>query len=85
MTALFLILLFLVAITLNIFLISPVIAYGMVYVGSEDYKIYALNATTGALVWSYMTGDVVVSTLAVADGVVYVGSYDHVVYAFGSL
>ncbi|TRZ48138.1 MAG: hypothetical protein D4S01_10915, partial [Dehalococcoidia bacterium] len=44
---------------------------------------YALNATTGAYIWSYKTGDMVVSSPAVANGIVYVGSYDHLVYAFG--
>jgi outer membrane protein assembly factor BamB len=43
-----------------------------------------LEASTGVLVWSYATGDMVVSSPAVAEGMVYVGSYDHMVYAFGS-
>jgi outer membrane protein assembly factor BamB len=56
----------------------------VVFVGSYDGKLYALNATSGAYLWSYLTGDMVVSSPAVAEGNVYVGSYDHVVYAFGS-
>jgi outer membrane protein assembly factor BamB len=36
------------------------------------------------LVWSYLTGEMVVSSPAVANGMVYLGSYDHQVYAFGS-
>ena len=35
--------------------------------------------------WSYTTGDWVVSSPAIANGVVYLGSYDHVVYAIGTL
>jgi hypothetical protein len=56
---------------------------GIVYVGSADDKLYALNATDGSELWSYLTGDWVVSSPAVVGGVVYVGSYDHLVYAIG--
>lgn len=35
---------------------SPVIGLtGMVYVGSENGKVYAINSTTGALVWSALS------------------------------
>jgi len=51
-------------------------------VGSGDHNIYALDAGTGAKVWSYMTGNSLGSP-AVANGVVYVGSGDHSIYAFG--
>jgi outer membrane protein assembly factor BamB len=42
--------------------------------------VYALKASTGALVWSYTTGAGVDSSPAVANGVVYVGSWDNNVY-----
>jgi outer membrane protein assembly factor BamB len=29
----------------------------MVYVGSVEGNVYALNAATGALLWQYTTGD----------------------------
>jgi len=54
----------------------------VVYVGSGDGHVYALNASTGALLWSYTTGDHVYSSPAVVNGVVYVGSNDGKVYAF---
>ena len=57
----------------------------MVYVASDDNKVYALNATTGNVVWSYTTGSYVNSSPAVANGVVYVSSEDYRVYAFGAL
>ena len=53
---------------------SPAVAGGMVYVGSYDGKVYALDGSTGALVWNYTTGNVVYSSPAVAGGMVYVGS-----------
>ena len=54
---------------------------GIVYIGGLDHNVYALDARTGAKVWSYTTGDMVGSAPAVANGVVYVGSWDHNVYA----
>jgi outer membrane protein assembly factor BamB len=53
---------------------SPAVVNGVVYVGSNDYNVYALNATTGAKLWNYTTGGNVESSPAVANGVVYVGS-----------
>jgi outer membrane protein assembly factor BamB len=61
---------------------SPAVAGGMVFVGSNDNKVYALSAATGTEVWNYTTGGSVGwSSPAVAGGVVYVGSYDYKVYA----
>ena len=49
-------------------------ANGVVYVGSWNGNVYALNAGTGALLWEYTTGSNVYSSPAVANGVVYIGS-----------
>ena len=43
---------------------SPVVAVGVIYVGSDDGKVYALNAATGALIWSHTIGDKVPSSSA---------------------
>ncbi len=43
---------------------SPAMANGVVYVGSEDDKLYALNATTGATLWSAATGNAIFSSPA---------------------
>jgi len=68
---------------------SPAVVNGVVYIGSGDGSVYALNATTGAPRWSYATGSSVVSSPAVANGVVYIGSNDGKLYAlsasYGSL
>src|SRR5438552_9855232 len=32
---------------------SPAVAYGVVYTGSNDGNVYALKASTGAVLWSY--------------------------------
>jgi outer membrane protein assembly factor BamB len=63
---------------------SPAIIGGYAYFGSEDDKVYCLNATTGAIVWSYTTGAAIASSPAVADGYVYVGSVDDNVYCLNA-
>ena len=46
---------------------------GNVYIGSGDSKLYALDATTGALKWTYSTASALGSTPAIAtDGTIYV-------------
>jgi len=60
---------------------SPVWSDGVVYFGSDDGSLYAVDAETGARKWSYATGGPVASTPAVAGGVVYFGSYDGKFYA----
>lgn len=53
---------------------SPAVAGGVVYIGSNDGYLYALDATTGAKKWRKNVGGVDYSSPAVANGVVYVGS-----------
>ena len=60
---------------------APAVVDGVVYVGSDDYSVYALNAASGELLWSHATGDVIRSTPTVVDGRVFVGSNDNHVYA----
>jgi outer membrane protein assembly factor BamB len=65
----------------DVFLSSPAVVAGTVYIGSGDQHVYALDAASGALRWSFATGDVVHASPAVVDGVVYVGSWDRNLYA----
>jgi outer membrane protein assembly factor BamB len=65
----------------DVFLSSPALSGGVVYFGSGDRNVYALDATSGALQWKFATGDVVHATPAIADGVVYIGSWDRNLYA----
>jgi eukaryotic-like serine/threonine-protein kinase len=62
---------------------SPAVANHVVYVGSEDGNVDALNAATGAKLWSYTTSNQVFASPVVVNGVVYVGSGDGNMYAFG--
>ena len=59
----------------------PAVAGGVVYVGSEDHNLYALNAANGDKLWNYTTGYYVDSDPAVSGGTVYFGSEDNSVYA----
>ncbi len=65
----------------DVFLSSPVVAAGVVYFGSGDHHLYALDAASGDLKWKFATGDVVHASPAYADGVVYFGSWDSYFYA----
>jgi outer membrane protein assembly factor BamB len=51
---------------------SPGVVNGVLYFGGEDLNVYALNASTGAELWSYQTGGFVDSSPAVANGLVYI-------------
>ena len=53
---------------------SPVVADGVVYIGSNDGNITAWNATTGVMLWNFTTSNAVWSSPAVANGTVYVSS-----------
>jgi outer membrane protein assembly factor BamB len=63
---------------------SPAVANGVVYVSSWVNNLYALNASTGAKLWSFATGAQVFSSPAVVNGAVYFGSDDHNVYALNA-
>ena len=60
---------------------SPAAAGGMVYVGSEDRNLYAVDARTGEQRWKFATEGAVHSSPAVAGGLVYFASYDGKFYA----
>jgi outer membrane protein assembly factor BamB len=50
---------------------KTIVANGFVYVGSYDFKLYAINAATGQLNWDFQTGASMSSCPAVAG--VFVG------------
>jgi outer membrane protein assembly factor BamB len=55
---------------------SAAVANGKVYVGSEDYNWYCLDAYTGELIWNFTTGYKVRASAAVVDGKVFTGADD---------
>ncbi len=65
----------------DFYLSSPTVWKGIVYFGSSDGNVYALEADSGELKWKFKTGDVVHSSPAIADGTLYIGSWDTYLYA----
>jgi len=61
---------------------SPVMHDKVIYFGSDDGNVYAVDSETGRQVWKRSTGGPVPATPALANGMVYVGSYDGKFYAF---
>jgi outer membrane protein assembly factor BamB len=62
-------------------LATPVVAAGLVYIGSGDGYFYALNTQTGRPAWRYQT-DEVRSSASLANGRLYIGSLSGMIYAF---
>jgi outer membrane protein assembly factor BamB len=60
---------------------SPVIDGGLVFVGSADTNIYAIDLEKGRRVWAYKTTDSIEATSCVVAGSVFVGSADGFLYA----
>jgi outer membrane protein assembly factor BamB len=55
---------------------SPAISNGIVYIGSEDHNLYAIDQKTGKQVWKYTTDGPVHSSPAVYNSMVFFGSFD---------
>jgi outer membrane protein assembly factor BamB len=60
---------------------TPAAAYGRVYIGSTDGKVYSYGATSGKLRWSHSTAGFVYGSPAIWHQLVLIGSYDHTFYA----
>jgi outer membrane protein assembly factor BamB len=56
---------------------SPTVANGIVYIGSLDGNLYALDSGTGGLRWKFFAGagGVKATAAAVANGVLYIGPH----------
>jgi len=60
---------------------SPVVANGVVFVGSNDHFLHAIDAGNGRELWKFQTGANVNGSAAVANGVVYFLSLDGNAYS----
>jgi outer membrane protein assembly factor BamB len=60
---------------------SPAISKGIVYFGSYDGYLYALDANSGQEKWKFQTGGIISSDPAVTDNVIYIVSDDGSLYA----
>jgi outer membrane protein assembly factor BamB len=64
---------------------SAVVSTDILYFGSNDYNVYAVNLATGSKLWNYTTGsDVQASPLVVGD-TLYVGDMDRSLFALNRL
>jgi outer membrane protein assembly factor BamB len=68
---------------------TPAVAFGRVYAGNNDDRVYSFDISNGELAWSYSTGGYVYSGPAVArtkhtGPTVYIGSFDGNVYALNA-
>ena len=64
---------------------SPAVADGILYIGSSDHFLYALDAATGNLKWKFKTDGRITSSPAVSAGFVYFGSFDSNFYAVDAI
>jgi outer membrane protein assembly factor BamB len=65
---------------------TPAVAFGRVYSGNLDHRVYSFEASNGDIAWSHSTGSYVYSGPAVADTPqtppsIYIGSVDGNLYA----
>ena len=62
---------------------SPAIANGVVYIGSIDGNMYALDQETGKQKWKFKTlaSRQVTSSPTIANSLVYFGGFDGILYA----
>jgi outer membrane protein assembly factor BamB len=60
---------------------SPTVAANVVYIGSSDGGLYALDSKTGRLKWKYAAGAPVTSTPLVTDGLVVFTAHDGSIHA----
>lgn len=60
---------------------SPLLVGRLLYFGSWDRKVYALDVRTHKVVWTFSTGDEVKAAPAYQNGTLYFASYDNKMYA----
>jgi outer membrane protein assembly factor BamB len=68
---------------------TPAVAFGRVYAGNNDTRVYSFDEKTGAIAWTHSTGGYVYSGPTVANTrhtppTVYIGSFDGNVYALNA-
>jgi outer membrane protein assembly factor BamB len=61
---------------------SAALAGGILYIGSDDHNVYAIEAASGKPVRTFPTSGAVSGGVTVADGTLFAGSADHQVHAF---
>jgi outer membrane protein assembly factor BamB len=75
--------------TSGAFYSTPAVAFGRVYAGNNDTRVYSFDLHDGTIAWTFSTGGYVYSGPAVAGTrhsgpTVYIGSFDGNVYALNA-
>jgi outer membrane protein assembly factor BamB len=75
--------------TSGAFYSTPAVAFGRVYAGNNDTRVYSFDRHDGTIAWTYSTGGYAYSAPAVArtshtGPTVYIGSFDGNVYALNA-
>ncbi len=75
--------------TSGAFYSTPAVAFGRVYAGNNDTRVYSFDRRDGTIAWTYSTGGYAYSGPAVASTrhtgpTVYIGSFDGNVYALNA-
>ncbi len=75
--------------TSGAFYSTPAVAFGRVYAGNNDTRVYSFDRHDGTIAWTYSTGGYAYSGPAVASTrhtgpTVYIGSFDGNVYALNA-
>ncbi|RLJ09176.1 MAG: hypothetical protein DRP13_00985, partial [Candidatus Aenigmatarchaeota archaeon] len=63
---------------------APTFHKGVIYFGSCDCNLYAVDAFSGNLIWKFSSGNILVSTPVVCNGVIYMGGWDCNFYALSA-
>jgi outer membrane protein assembly factor BamB len=63
---------------------SPVLYNNIIYFGSGDNRLNAINADNGKLIWTFRTDDIIHATPAIADNKIFIGSFDGNMYALNN-
>ena len=68
---------------------TPAVAFGRVYAGNNDDRVYSFDLSDGELAWTYSTGGYAYSAPTVASTkhsppTVYIGSFDGNIYALNA-
>ena len=59
---------------------APIVADGVVYIGSRDSYLYAIDDQNGSMLWSFKIGDIT-GDVVIKGNTAYVASLDHSLYA----
>lgn len=60
---------------------TPLIQDEVIYLGTGNGRMQALNAHNGNVIWSFQAGDIIHNTPAIAGDIIYFGCFEGYVYA----